>query len=160
MGSKKKVNINVLIRNILIVIVFIAIVVLCIFVPNSGEFLPNVNKSRYRAEKNADKLKIIYEEEGNKERFLTDVSVIQNAVSMALLNNDVVDDATMKTRVKEINKELKKNSWEMFGIEVPTFWVGTWSVDKSGTVKFRFLNDTSVPSWANDEDATPHIILN
>lgn len=159
MSAKKKVDLNVLIRNIIILVVLIAIIVLIIFVPNSGEFSPDVTKSRYKLEKNADELKAVYEEDGNKEKFLNDASTVQNAVSMALLTEDVVDEETMKTRIDDINKELKKNSWDMLDIEVPVFWVGTWSVDNKGTVKFTFLNKNSIPSWAYDEDAATHIIL-
>lgn len=158
MSGKKRINLNVLVRNILIIIIFIAVVILCVYVPESGEFNPDVNKSRYRSEKNAEELKVVYEKEENKEKFLEDVSEIQNSVSMALLNNDVVDENTMKSRIEDINKEMKKDKWDLLGIEVPTFWVGTWSVDSSGTVKFTFLNKASIPSWANDEDVSAHII--
>lgn len=157
--SKKRVNLNVLIRSILILIVLIAIFILVIYVPESGEFNPDVNKSRYRTEKNADELKAVYEKQGNKEKFLDDVSKIQNAVSMALLNNNVVDEKTMNSRIDDINKEMKKDKWDLLGIEVPVFWVGTWSVDNVGTVKFTFLNKASIPSWAADEDAAPHVII-
>lgn len=159
MSGKKRVNLNVLVRNILIVIIFVAIVILFIYVPESGEFNPDVSKSRYRSEKNAEELKAVYEEDGNKEKFLDDVTKIQNAVSMALLNNNVVDEKTMDSRVEDLNKELKKDRWDLLGIEVPTFWVGTWSVDSTGTVKFTFLNKASIPSWGNDEDAKAHLIL-
>ena len=159
MRSKKQVNINVIVRNILILIIFIAVLVLCICLPNSGDFSPNVNKTRYRSEKNAEELKKVYEEAGNKEKFLNDVSLIQNAVSMTLLNNNVVDEASLKSKVSEINKELRKSKWDLLQIDVPTFWVGTWSVDDEGTVKFAFLNDLSIPSWAKDEDVSPYIIL-
>ncbi len=158
MSGKKRVNINIMVRNILIVIIFVAIIILVIYVPESGEFSPDVNKSRYRTEKNAEKLKEVYEEDGNKEKFLDDVSKIQNAVSMALLNNDVIDEKTLKSRLQDINKEMKKEKWDLLGLEVPSFWVGTWSVDSTGTVKFNFLNKASVPSWANDEDVVVHII--
>lgn len=159
MSGRKKVNLNVLVRNILIVIIFVAVVVLFIYVPESGEFNPDVNKARYRSEKNAEELKAVYEEDGNKEKFLEDVSKIQNAVSMALLNNDVVDEKTMNSRVEDLNKELKKDKCDLLGIEVPTFWVGTWSVDNTGTVKFTFLNKASIPSWATDEDVEAHVVI-
>ena len=158
MSGRKRVNLNILVRNILIVIIFAAIIILVIYVPDSGEFNPDVNKSRYRTEKNADELKAVYEKEGNKEKFLEDVSKIQNAVSIAILNNDVVDEKTMKSRLQDINKEMKKDKWDLLGIEVPSFWVGTWSVDNTGTVKFTFLNKASIPGWANDEDVVVHII--
>lgn len=157
--SRKKLNLNILVRNILILIIFIAVIVLVKYVPESGEFNPDVNKARYRTEKNAEELKMVYEKEENKQKFLEDVSKIQNAVSMALLNNNVVDEKTMDSRIDDINKEMKKDKWDLLGIEVPVFWVGTWSVDKAGTVKFAFLNKASIPSWAYDEDAEPHVIL-
>lgn len=154
-----KVNLNKLVRNLIILVIFIAIIILIICIPNSGEFLPNVNKSRYRNGKNAEELKQVYEQEGNKEKFLLDVANVQNAVSMALLTEDVVDEKSMNERVKEINKELKQNDWEMLGIDVPTFWVGIWSINKKGTVKFTFLNKESLPNWAYEEDVKNHIIL-
>lgn len=159
MSNKKRINLNVLVRNILIVIIAVAILILFIYVPESGEFNPDVTKSRYRSEKNAEQLKAVYEDEGIKEKFLEDISKIQNAVSMALLNNNVVDEETMKSRIKDINKEMKKEKWDLLGIEIPTFWVGTWSVDSTGTVKFEFLNKASIPSWATDEDALAHVIV-
>lgn len=159
MGSKKKVNVNIVVRNVIILIVAVAILLFIILVPNSGEFSPNVNKSRYRSDKNAEQLKLVYEEEGNKEKFLSDVQLIQNAVSMAILNDNVVDAATMESKVNELNKELKQNKWKTLNIEVPTFWVGTWSVDNSGSVKFTFLNKDSVPSWVEDSDVKNHIVV-
>lgn len=159
MKSKKKVNVNIVVRNVIILIVAVAVLLFVILVPNSGEFSPNVNKSRYRSDKNAEKIKEIYEEAGNKEKFLSDLETIQNAVSMAILSDNVIDEATMENKINEINKELKKSKWETLGIEVPTFWVGTWSVDDSGTVKFTFLNKESMPSWTKDEDVKEHIIV-
>lgn len=159
MGSKKKVNVNIVVRNVIILIVAVAILLFIILVPNSGEFSPNVNKSRYRSDKNAEQLKLVYEEEGNKEKFLNDVQLIQNAVSMAILNDNVVDAATMESKVNELNKELKQNKWKTLNIEVPTFWVGTWSVDSSGSVKFTFLNKDSMPSWVEDADVKNHIVV-
>lgn len=159
MGSKKKVNVNIVVRNVIILIVAVAILLFIILVPNSGEFSPNVNKSRYRSDKNAEQLKLVYEEEGNKEKFLNDVQTIQNAVSMAILNDNVVDAATMESKVNELNKGLKQNKWKTLNIEVPTFWVGTWSVDSSGSVKFTFLNKDSMPSWVEDSDVKNHIVV-
>lgn len=155
-----KINLNVLVRNIIILIVLIAAIIVIICVPNSGKFSPDVTESKYKSEKNAEELKLKYEEEGNKERFLADISNIQNAVSMALLNDEIVNEDQLKTRINEINKVLKKEDWSMLNIDIPTFWVGTWSVDDKGTVKFTFVNDKCIPSWANDEDAKVHIVLN
>ena len=157
---KLKINLNVLVRNIIILVVLIAAVILVICIPNSGEFSPDVTKSRYKSESNAEELKVTYEMEGNKEKFLADISNIQNAVSMALLNDEIVNDAQLKERISEINKVLKKDDWSMLNIDIPTFWVGTWSVDASGTVKFTFVNDKCIPDWAHDEDAKVHIVLN
>lgn len=157
---KLKINLNVLVRNIIILVILVAVIVLIICVPNSGEFSPDVTESKYKSEKNAEELKLKYEEEGNKEKFLTDISNIQNAVSMALLNDEIVNDSQLKIRIKEINKVLKQDDWSMLNIDIPTFWVGTWSVDSKGTVKFTFVNDKCIPSWANDEDAKVHIVLN
>ena len=157
---KLKINLNVLVRNIIILVVLVAAIILVICIPNSGEFSPDVTKSRYKSESNAEELKLTYEMEGNKEKFLADISNIQNAVSMALLNDEIVNDAQLKERISEINKVLKKDDWSMLNIDIATFWVGTWSVDGSGTVKFTFVNDKCVPNWANDEDAKVHIVLN
>lgn len=156
---KMKINLNILVRNIIILIVFIAVIVVVIFVPKSGNFSPDVTKNRYKSEKSADELKLTYEKDGVKEEFLKDVSNVQNAVSMALLNDEVVNDKKLKERITEINKVLKSEDWSMLDITMPTFWVGTWSIDKSGTVKFTFVNDKCIPDWAHDEDAKVHIVL-
>lgn len=157
---KLKINLNVLVRNIIILVVLVAAIILVICIPNSGGFSPDVTKNRYKSESNAEELKLTYEQEGNKEKFLANISNIQNAVSMALLNDEIVNDAQLKERITEINKVLKKDDWSMLNIDIPTFWVGTWSVDASGTVKFTFVNNKCIPDWAYDEDAKVHIILN
>lgn len=158
MGSNKKINVNIVVRNIIILIIALAILLFVILIPNSGEFSPDVNKSRYRSDKNSEELKSVYEQAENKERFLEDANTIQNAVSMAILSDDVTDDAKMENKVKELNKELKGSKWEALNIQVPTFWVGTWSVDSLGAVKFTFLNKNSIPSWASDEDVKKYIL--
>lgn len=157
---KIKINLNVLIRNIILLVVLIAVIILVIFVPKSGTFSPDVTKNKYKVQDNAEELKLTYEKAGNKEKFLTDVSNIQNAVSMALLSDEIVNETELNKRIEEINKVLKKEDWSMLDIDIPTFWIGTWSVDKTGTVKFTFINDKCIPSWANDEDAKVHIVLN
>ena len=91
---------------------------------------------------------------------MQDISNVQNAVSMALINDEIVNEAKLKERINEINKVLKTEDWNMLNIDIPKFWVGTWSVDNTGTVKFNFVNDGCIPSWANDEDAKVHIVLN
>lgn len=156
---KIKIDLNILVRNIIIFVILVAAVIVIISVPNSGEFSPDVTENRYKSEKNAEELKLKYEEEGNKEKFLTDISNIQNAVSMALLNDEIVNEEQLKARIKEINKVLKKEDWSMLNIDIPKFWVGTWSIDNTGTVKFTFVNDKCIPAWATDEDAKVHIVL-
>lgn len=157
---KIKINLNVLIRNIILLVVLIAIIILVIFIPKSGTFSPDVTKNKYKVQDNAEELKLTYEKDGNKEKFLTDVSNIQNAVSMALLSDEIVNETELNKRIEEINKVLKKEDWSMLDIDIPTFWIGTWSVDETGTVKFTFINNKCIPSWANDEDAKVHIVLN
>ena len=158
MGAKKKIDVNIVVRNIIILIIALAILLFIILIPNSGEFSPDVNKSRYRSDKNSEELKSVYEQDGNKEKFLEDANTVQNAVSMSILSDDVTDDAKMENKVKELNEELKGSKWETLNIEVPTFWVGTWSVDSLGAVKFTFLNKNSIPSWASEDVVKKYIL--
>ncbi|MDD2627475.1 MAG: hypothetical protein PHR25_01410 [Clostridia bacterium] len=152
-----KVNLNILVKNIIILIVVIAVILLCIFLPGSGSFKPNVTKSRYRSNKSAIKLKNVYEEEGRKEEFLMEVSKIQETISKLLLESNVVNEATLKTKIKELNKELKKDDWNKIGIPIPAFWVGIWEINSKGTVKFKFIKKDAEPSWIKDEDVIMHI---
>lgn len=152
-----KVNLNILVRNIIILIVAIAVIFLCIFLPSSGTFKPNVTKARYRSNKNISKLKTVYQEEGRKEEFLMEVSKLQETISKLLLESNVVNESTLKVKIKELNKELKKDDWSKIGISIPTLWVGNWNIDSKGTVKFKFIKKEAEPSWIKDEDIVMHI---
>lgn len=142
----------------MMLIFFLLIVILAIFIP----LLMNLNstESKYSSTKNSQELKLSYEVDGKKEEFLVEASEIQNAVSMEILNSNVVDNASLKTKIKEINKELTKDTWTTFNMDKPAFWVGTWKVESDGSVKFQFINKKVEPNWVTDEDAVSYVKLN
>ena len=158
--KKVKENKKFVIKNRTNFIIFLVIIALVIAIPlmiNSGN---DIDYSKYKSSKNSEQLKITYEMEGKKEEFLNIASEIQNAVSIELLNSNVVDEKTLNVKIESINKELKKDTWKTLNMDKPAEWVGSWSVGKDGSVKFKFITDKAEPSWVQDEDAIAYVKLN
>ena len=157
---KVKVNNQKKSKRTLMVTFFSVIVILAIIIPISlNSRSSNVKFKKISTEKSME-LKNGYELEGKKEEFLKLASEIQNAVSVEILNSDVVDEDSLKSEIKEINRELKKDTWKIFNMDNPIYWIGKWKVESDGSVKFTFAKKALEPDWVNDEDVVSYINVN
>ena len=103
------------------------------------------------------KIKSAYESEGKKEEFLSICEAIELATANKLLDGSVTNNEQLSKAIVNINNILASEDWSSLGIETEDYWMGKWSLDTKGDVKFEFQNNNLKPSWVQDEEIKKYI---
>lgn len=146
------------ITSMLIISFFILIVIiLCVNIGADSDS----NLSKLNPKKNSSQLQKKYDTVEMKNLFLSDYTVLQNNIGIYIMNNSTMDSNSFSSLIANINKELKKDTWNLGEIQnKPTSWNGKWFVTEEGILKFSFSNKDIEPSWAKDSDVLEKIDLN
>lgn len=146
------------ITSMLIISFFILIVIiLCVNIGADSD----TNLSKLNPKKNSSQLQKKYDTVEMKNLFLSDYTVLQNNIGIYIMNNSTMDSNSFSILIANINKELKKDTWNLGEIQnKPTSWNGKWFVTEEGILKFSFSNKDIEPSWAKDSDVLEKIDLN
>lgn len=119
------------------------------------------NLSKINPKKNSSQLQKKYDAVEMKKLFLSDYTVLQNNIGIYIMNNSTMDSNSFSSLIANINKELKKDTWNLGEIQnKPTSWNGKWFVTEEGILKFSFSNKDIEPSWVKDSDVLEKIDLN
>lgn len=146
------------ITSMLIISFFILIVIiLCVNIGADSDS----NLSKINPKKNSSQLQKKYDTVEMKKLFLSDYTVLQNNIGIYIMNNSTMDSDSFSSLIANINKELKKDTWNLGEIQnKPTSWNGKWFVTEEGILKFYFSNKDIEPSWVKDSDVLEKIDLN
>lgn len=146
------------ITSMLIISFFILIVIiLCVNIGTDSDS----NLSKINPKKNSSQLQKKYDTVEMKKLFLSDYTVLQNNIGIYIMNNSTMDSNSFSILIANINKELKKDTWNLGEIQnKPTSWNGKWFVTEEGILKFSFSNKDIEPSWVKDSDVLEKIDLN
>lgn len=146
------------ITSMLIISFFILIVIiLCVNIGADSDS----NLSKINPKKNSSQLQKKYDTVEMKKLFLSDYTVLQNNIGIYIMNNSTMDSNSFSSLIANINKELKKDTWNLGEIQnKPTSWNGKWFVTEEGILKFSFSNKDIEPSWVKDSDVLEKIDLN
>lgn len=162
--NDKRYNISPRVYVIVISIIAIGIIVSLFIIFSSlkrtttiGE---NMDASLVDVSKQAVELKTEYEKEGNADKFADEYNKVQNAIGMYILDNSTLDNNSFEKILKELKKIVSKADWSKLNIEKPIYWAGTWLLDDSGNIKFKFKTKTVEPSWIRQDLVSNMIILN
>lgn len=159
-NTKKGAVVRNIIISIILLVVLTALIVFGINTRNSDTFnSPDNTKAKYLNEKNSSKIKETYSSKDSKERFLILVKDIELKIVNEYMNT-ITTSKGFDLAVKNLNNEFNKKEWKTIGIEKPKEWIGNWSVDKTGAIKFKFLNKQMEPDWVNDIDVSKYIVKN
>lgn len=149
----------VLIISAVIALTVIISVIVGINVHNAHKSL-ELNVDTEYSEENALKARNLYNTEDMKNEFLDVAESISSSVSQKLLDGTVIDSASLNKSIQNINEVLSSTNWDTLSLVRPTKWIGTWYLDASGFVKFKFSSKTLEPDWAGDESVSKYIVLN
>lgn len=146
------------ITSMLIISFFILIfIILCVNIGADSDS----NLSKINPKKNSSQLQKKYDTVEMKKLFLSDYTVLQNNIGIYIMNNSTMDSDSFSSLIANINKELKKDTWNLGEIQnKPTSWNGKWFVTEEGILKFSFSNKDIEPSWVKDSDVLEKIDLN
>lgn len=152
------------VRNIIIFLISISLIIALILVINniskSDTFnSPDNTKAKYLNVKNSVKIKETYSTKENKEQFLNLAKDIELKVANYYINT-TTSEQNFDLALDNLNKEFKDTEWKTIGMKDPKEWIGEWNVDKTGAIKFKFLNQQMEPNWINDIDVSKYIIKN
>ena len=85
---------------------------------------------------------------------------IQEKIGMYIINNSTLDDTSFENLISKLNENLADNNFSIIGMDNPTYWNGTWSVDNKGKLKFKFSNKKIEPDWISDATVSNFVITN
>ncbi len=139
---------------------FIALTVIISNMKSTDTFSsPDNTKSKYLNEKNSSKIKETYNTSENKDKFLILVKDMEIRIVNHYINN-ITKTNSEAVVFEKLNTEFKQKNWKTIDMKEPSQWIGEWSVDKTGAIKFKFLNKQMEPDWMNDQDVSKYIIKN
>ena len=143
------------------IVVLLGIIVLIVFVSffnRKQEINDETDLSKLNSKKYSSELLVKYNQ--SKEKFLDEYDKIQSGVGMYIINNSTLDENSFEKVNKKIAYMFDSDDWSMINVDKNTFWNGKWSIDNSGTLKFKFAQKSIEPSWIGDEDIKNKIVLN
>ena len=142
---------------LIISFVILIVIILCVNIRADSDG----NLSKINPKKNSSQLQKKYDTVEMKKLFLSDYTVLQNNIGIYIMNNSTMDSDSFSSLIANINKELKKDTWNLGEIQnKPTSWNGKWFVTEEGILKFSFSNKDIKPSWVKDSDVLEKIDLN
>lgn len=142
---------------LIISFVILIVIILCVNIRADSDS----NLSKINPKKNSSQLQKKYDTVEMKKLFLSDYTVLQNNIGIYMMNNSTMDSNSFSSLIANINKELKKDTWNLGEIQnKPTSWNGKWFVTEEGILKFSFSNKDIEPSWVKDSDVLEKIDLN
>lgn len=142
---------------LIISFVILIVIILCVNIRADSDS----NLSKINPKKNSSQLQKKYDTVEMKKLFLSDYTVLQNNIGIYIMNNSTMDSNSFSSLIANINKELKKDTWNLGEIQNnPTSWNGKWFVTEEGILKFSFSNKDIEPSWVKDSDVLEKIDLN
>lgn len=154
MGNNKPIVILII---VLIAIASIAIGIVVVSYNENKPVNPDVSLVDALSSNDMGKIKAKYDTKDCKEEFIAVCESIELAVANKLLDGTVTNETELQNEILNINKMFLTNDWSKLGLEFPSFWMGTWSLDSTGAVKFSFANDEIKPNWIQDEDVNKYI---
>lgn len=152
------------VRNIVIFIISISLIIALTLVINniikSDTFsTPDNTKAKYLNEKNSGKIKETYSTQENRDQFLSLAKAIELKIANYYINTTSSQEK-FDIALDKLNEEFKQTEWKTIGMQDPKEWIGEWNVDKTGAVKFKFLNKQMEPEWINDVEVSKYIVKN
>lgn len=144
-------------------VVIIAAVLLIVGITsivNKKEFIPSNESAKMQTIFSKKKILKEYNKEESKTEFINLTIDMQEKISMWLLSNLTKDKNSFDQRLEEINKELKKHNYEKYNINPVKvdYWIGEFSLDKTGKLVFKFKTDSIKPKWVTDDNVKNIII--
>lgn len=100
--------------------------------------------------------RIVESESLSKEKFVEVKEKIELKIANMLLDGSVTDESSLENKVEDINEILEDNKWEKLGLENIEKLNGTWSLDETGKLQFKF--NSKGPSFVQDEDIKSYIL--
>lgn len=148
-----------------LVLFFVVVIIACIFAISNSyvknrPYTPNASVKGNVSENDSMKVRESYNKEKMKEKFLEDANDIEQNISKKILDGSVVNDDTLNAEVTRINGILLTGDWTYINCEYKKYWMGTWSLDKNVSLKFKFKNKLIEPNWINDQDISKYIVKN
>ena len=114
---------------LIISFVILIVIILCVNIRADSDS----NLSKINPKKNSSQLQKKYDTVEMKKLFLSDYTVLQNNIGIYIMNNSTMDSNSFSSLIANINKELKKDTWNLGEIQnKPTSWNGKWFVTEEG----------------------------
>ena len=144
---------------VLVTLILLVGLIVMIFLNAKVKIDSDTNFSKLNANKYKKEIKQEYEKEGRDSEFLNDWNKVQDAVGTYFIENYSTEEA--ENLVADINNVLSSDDWSKINCTKPKMWNGTWSINESANVTFKFANKEVEPiSWAQALSESGYITLN
>lgn len=147
---------------ILVAIIFISIILsINIILKNIGKNITETSDIlSMDVSSNKSKIKELYETSDQLNNFIVEQDKVQTSVGKYILENSTMESNSFANIKEKLDIELQKSEWESLDVKRSKFWSGSWILDETGTVKFKFSSKEIEPNWINDEKVNKLIIKN
>lgn len=142
------------------ILVAVIIAVISIVVPVADEeksIKPDAKYSKEISKENMEKIKSKYEQDGVALEFESEYNEIELAVANKMLDGTVTSASELEEEITKINDMFKSYNWEYLNLEFPDYWMGTWSLDDTGKLYFKFEYEEIKPEWVKTVEMKDYI---
>ncbi len=156
-----KFQVTILLIILIAAIIFAsAIVIIAINMSKKIELTDDTIFTTLDVSKYSTEIVSMYNRDGELEKFESEMNRLQGLVGTYIVENMTISDSGLKNVLNDINNELKAKTWNKIVNNKSTYYIGSYSVDDKGSIKFKFKDKSIEPSWINDDRVSKYIILN
>lgn len=155
--------INFLKNNIIVIVALLAILIVVAILVNSNKKI-EINETTKIGTLDSGKYKSeivnLYNREGELNLFLKELNRVQSLIGTYVISNSTLQDNSFSNLIKKLNSEINLEKWNELKSEKSSYYNGTYSIDASGNLKFKFSSKDIEPNWIKDTTISRYIILN
>lgn len=117
--------------------------------------ISSLNADKYQSE-----ILNLYNRDGQLELFEQEMDRIQSLVGTYVISNSTLKANSFNDLITKLNNEINDNTWVELSSQKSKYYLGKYSIDENGYVKFKFSTKKIEPKWINDKEIEKYIILN
>lgn len=117
--------------------------------------ISSLNADKYQSE-----ILNLYNRDGQLELFEQEMDRIQSLVGTYVISNSTLKANSFNDLITKLNNEINDNTWVELSSQKSKYYLGKYSIDENGYVKFKFSTKKIEPEWINNKEIEKYIILN
>lgn len=117
--------------------------------------ISDLNANKYQSE-----ILDLYNRDGQLEAFMQEMDRVQSLVGTYVISNSTLKSNSFDELISKLNNEINDDTWVELNSQKSKYYLGKYSIDDKGYVKFKFGSKKIEPEWINNSEIERYIILN